>query len=49
MQPAAAPSTRNKGGSHYWKTTVRQRLTFLKVPLWTAVPIPPLEIAIEDQ
>jgi hypothetical protein len=24
-------------------------LTFLKVPLWTAVPIPPLEIPIEDQ
>jgi hypothetical protein len=26
--------------------TVRQRLTFLKVPLWSAVPIPPLEIEI---
>jgi hypothetical protein len=31
------------------ETTVSQRLPFLKVPLWTAVPIPPLEIAIEDQ
>ena len=33
-------------GGTRWKTTVKQRLTFLKVPLCNAVPIPPLEVEI---
>ncbi len=40
------PGSRGSGGGHYWKTTVRQRLTFLNRTLFAGVPIPPLEVEI---
>jgi hypothetical protein len=32
--------------SNVTRTTVRQRSTFLEVPLWRGVPIPPLEVEL---